>query len=54
MRAHRDPAAFFGYLGSHSFATAFTHTAPYAVVAFLVCASLSLVLPKTAVAADHG
>ena len=46
--------AFFGYLGSHSFATAFTHTALYAAVAFLVCAGLSLVLPKTAVAEDHG
>jgi hypothetical protein len=45
---------FFGYLGSHSFTTAFTHTAPYAAVAFLVCAALSLMLPKTAVADDHG
>jgi hypothetical protein len=40
---------FFGYLGKHSFADAFTHTAPYAAGAFLVCAALSLVLPKTAV-----
>ena len=40
---------FFGYLGRHSFAAAFTHTAPYAAGAFLVCAVLSLVLPKTAV-----
>jgi len=46
--------AFFGDLGGHSFATAFTHTAPYAAVAFLACAALSLVLPKTAVADDHG
>ena len=40
--------------GSHSFAAAFTHTAPYAAAAFGVCAALSLVLPKTAVADDHG
>jgi len=45
---------FFGYLGAHSFATAFMHTAPFAAAAFLVCAALSLVLPKTAVAGDHG
>ena len=45
---------FFGYLGNHSFATSFTHTAPYAAVAFLVCAALALVLPRTAVADDHG
>jgi EmrB/QacA subfamily drug resistance transporter len=46
--------AFFGYLGGHSSVTAFTHTAPYAAVAFGVCAALSLVLPTTAVADDHG
>jgi len=46
--------AYFGYLGSHSFAAAFTHTAPYAAVAFGVCAALSLMLPKTAVADEHG
>jgi len=34
--------------------SAFTHTAPYAAVAFLVCAALSLVLPKTAVVGDYG
>ena len=44
---------FFGYLGNHSFATSFTHTAPYAAAAFLICAALSLVRPKTAVADDH-
>ena len=43
---------FFGYHGNHSFATSFTHTAPYAAAAFLICAALSLVLPKT-VADDH-
>lgn len=35
-------------------AGAFTHKAPYAAVAFLICAALSLVLPKTAVSDDHG
>jgi len=44
---------FFGYLGNHSFAASFTHAAPYAAAAFLVCAALSLVLPRTAVADDH-
>ena len=38
---------FFGSLGNHSLVTAFTRTAPYAAGAFLVCAALSLVLPKT-------
>ena len=46
--------AYFGYLGSHSFTAAFTHTAPCAAVAFLICAALSLALPKTAVADGHG
>jgi hypothetical protein len=45
---------FFGYLGSHSFGAAFIHTAPYAAAAFCVCAVLSLVLPRAAVADDHG
>jgi MFS family permease len=45
---------FFGYLGSHSLVRAFTHTAPYAAVAFLACAALALVLPRTAVPDDHG
>ena len=45
---------FFGSVGNHSLVTAFTHTAPYAAGAFLVRAALSLVLPKTAVADDHG
>jgi MFS family permease len=45
---------FFGYLGTHQFAAAFTHTAPLAAAAFLACALLSCVLPKTAVADEHG
>jgi EmrB/QacA subfamily drug resistance transporter len=44
---------FFGYLGQHSFQAAFTHTAPYAAGALLVCTVLSLTLPRTAVA-DEG
>jgi EmrB/QacA subfamily drug resistance transporter len=43
---------FFGYLGGHSFVAAFTHAAPYAAAAFLACAALSLMLPKTAVAGE--
>jgi len=43
---------FFGYLGRHSFAGAFTHTAPFAAAAFLLCAVLAMVLPRTAVAGD--
>ena len=45
---------FFGYAGSHPFTAAFTHTAPYAAAAFGMCAALSLMLPKTAVADGHG
>src|SRR6516162_10072197 len=45
---------FFGYLGTHGFAASFTHAAPYAMVAFLVCAVLSMVLPRTAVAGEAG
>jgi MFS family permease len=40
---------FFGYLGSHSFEAALVHTAPYAMGAFLLCAVLSMLLPRTAV-----
>jgi EmrB/QacA subfamily drug resistance transporter len=39
---------FFGDAGRHSFAAAFTHTAPYAIGAFALCALLSLQLPGTA------
>src|SRR5262249_11352776 len=45
---------FFGSLGNHSLVTAFTHTAPYAAGAFLVCAALSLVLPEAAAADAPG
>jgi EmrB/QacA subfamily drug resistance transporter len=44
---------FFGDLGRHSFQAAFVHTAPYAAGALLICAVLSLTLPRTAVA-DEG
>jgi predicted MFS family arabinose efflux permease len=40
---------FFGYVSSHSFAAAFTRTAPYAMGAFVICAILSVILPRTAV-----
>ena len=41
---------FFGWVTSgHTFAAATTHTGPYAVGAFMVCALLSLLLPRTAV-----
>ena len=44
---------FFGSLGSaHTFAAAMRHTAPYAIGAFVLCAGLSLLLPRTAVAED--
>lgn len=44
---------FFGYLETHSFHAAFTHTAPYAAAAVLASAAVSLVLPKTAVADEY-
>jgi EmrB/QacA subfamily drug resistance transporter len=41
---------FFGWVTSgHTFAAATTHTGPYAVGAFMLCALLSLLLPRTAV-----
>jgi EmrB/QacA subfamily drug resistance transporter len=43
---------FFGDLGGHSFAAAIVHVGPWAMGAFGVCAGLSLLLPRTAVAAD--
>ena len=44
---------FFGYLdGGHSFETALTHTAPYAMGAFALCAVLSMLLPRTAVSEE--
>ena len=45
---------FFAHAESHAFNAAFTHTAPYVAAAFLLAAGLSLVLPKTAVADEHG
>ncbi|HEX5294719.1 MAG TPA: MFS transporter [Streptosporangiaceae bacterium] len=39
---------FFGAAGAHSFAAAFTRTAPYAIGAFALCAVLSLLLPGKA------
>jgi HNH endonuclease len=44
---------FFDYLGAHSFLAAFTHSAPYVAAAFLACAALPLVLPRTAVADQY-
>jgi EmrB/QacA subfamily drug resistance transporter len=39
---------FFGAASAHSFAAAFTRTAPYAIGAFALCAVLSLLLPGKA------
>jgi EmrB/QacA subfamily drug resistance transporter len=41
---------FFGYLPSHGFAAAFRHAAPWTLGAFVLCALLALLLPRTAVA----
>jgi EmrB/QacA subfamily drug resistance transporter len=43
---------FFGYLNGHSFEAALVHTAPYAIGAFALCAVLSMLLPRTAVAEE--
>jgi EmrB/QacA subfamily drug resistance transporter len=43
---------FFGYLNGHSFQGALVHTAPYAMGAFALCAILSMLLPRTAVAEE--
>jgi EmrB/QacA subfamily drug resistance transporter len=45
---------FFGSLGRHPLVDSFTHTAPYAAAAFGVCAVLSMMLPRTAVAGEPG
>ena len=45
---------FFGQLGAHSFTQAFTHSLPVTAGLFLASAALSLMLPKTAVADEHG
>ena len=44
---------FFAHAESQPFSDAFTRTAPYVAVAFLLAAALSLVLPKTAVADER-
>ena len=43
---------FFGYLSGHSFGASIVHTAPYAMGAFALCAVLSMLLPRTAVAGE--
>ena len=43
---------FFGYLSGHSFEASIVHTAPYAIGAFALCAVLSMLLPRTAVAEE--
>jgi hypothetical protein len=44
---------FFGYTGGgHSFGAALVHTVPYAMGAFALCAILSMLLPRTAVAEE--
>ena len=43
---------FFGYLNGHSSQAALIHTAPYAMGAFALCAVLSMLLPRTAVAEE--
>src|SRR5215472_14533939 len=43
---------FFGYLNGHSFQAALVHTAPSAMGAFALCAVLSMLLPRTAVAEE--
>jgi EmrB/QacA subfamily drug resistance transporter len=41
---------FFGRAGAHPLGEAFTHTAPYIVILFLIAGALSFVLPQIAVA----
>ena len=43
---------FFGYLNGHSFEAAIVHTGPYAIGAFVLCAILSMLLPRTAVSEE--
>ena len=43
---------FFGYLNGHTFEASIVHTAPYAMGAFALCAVLSMLLPRTAVAEE--
>jgi len=44
---------FFGWVtAGHTFAAAMSHSAPYAIGAFALCAALSLLLPRTAVSEE--
>jgi len=43
---------FFGYLNGHSFGASMVHAAPYAIGAFALCAVLSMLLPRTALAEE--
>ncbi len=43
---------FFGYLSGHSFEASIVHIAPYAMGAFALCAVLSMLLPRAAVAEE--
>jgi len=43
---------FFGYLNGHSFEASIVHIAPYAIGAFVLCAVLSMLLPRTAVSEE--
>ncbi len=43
---------FFGYLSGHSFEASMVHIAPYAMGAFALCAVLSMLLPRAAVAEE--
>ena len=45
-------SVFFARLPGRGFTSAFAHAVPYAVVGYLLCAGLCLLLPKTAVAED--
>ena len=40
---------FFDRLAGHGFTAAFTHAAPFAAGGYVLCALLSLLLPRTAV-----
>jgi hypothetical protein len=48
----RRARPFFGYLNGHSFEAAIVRTAPYAIGAFVLCAILSLLLPRAAVSEE--
>jgi hypothetical protein len=52
-RGGRVGTIFFSSAETHPFIDAFTHTVPFAAVAFLIAGALSLVLPRTAVAEEY-